>query len=312
MCPPAASAAVARPFYRIKRLYGRKDSVIILIYLQSMSEGRGWGPMAGYKIREGDSIVLSKAAADRLIAGRDGGAALAYLCVLRHPDGCGAETISAELGVSGQEAERLLQKLAGQGLLAALEEEKTFSPEDVTTAMGKKEFSFLAAQAEHVFGEKLAVQDLQRLLYIREGLALPPEVILQMMQFFKKDVRRRYGPGRRLSSAKLEKMAAEWKRQGIDTLEKAEAFIRRKEEYADREGEFRRALGIYDRKMTDTERGYVESWIEMGFDGAAVRLCYERTLDQIHTLNFKYMDKIFLSGTERACIRRKRSKRETA
>ena len=251
--------------------------------------------MAGYRVPESDSLILSKAVADRLIAGRDGALALAYLCALRHPNGCGQELIAAELGVSGQEAERLLQKLAGLGLLASVETEKTYSPEDVTAAMGKKEFSFLVGQAENLFGEKLAVQDLQRLLYIYEGLALPPEMILQMMQYFRNDVRRRYGPGRRLSAAKLEKMAAEWKRQGIDTLEKAEAYIRKKEEYADREGEFRRALGIYDRKLTDAERGYIESWIEMGFDGAAVRLCYERTLDQIHTLNFKYMDRIFLS-----------------
>ena len=251
--------------------------------------------MAGYTIPEGDSLILSKAAADRLIAGRDGALALAYLCVLRHPDGCGEDLLASELGVSGQEADRLLQKLAGAGLLTVLDTEKTFSPEDVTAAMGKKEFSFLTGQAEHLFGEKLAVQDLQRLLYIHEGLGLPAEVILQMMQYFKNDVRRRYGPGRRLSSAKLEKMASEWKRKGIDTLEKAEAYIRRKEELADREGEFKRALGIYDRKLTDSERGYIESWIGMGFDGSTARLCYERTLDQIHTLNFKYMDRIFLS-----------------
>ena len=251
--------------------------------------------MAGYTVPESDSLILSKAVADRLIAGRDGVLALAYLCALKHPDGCGQELMASELGVSGQEAERLLQKLAGMGLLSPAETEKAFSPEDVTAAMGKKDFSFLAGQAEHLFGEKLAVQDLQRLLYIREGLGLPTEVVLQMMQYFKNDVRRRYGPGRRLSAAKLEKMAADWKQRGIDTLEKAEAYIRRKEGLAAREGEFKRALGIYDRKLTETERGYIESWIDMGFDGAAAHLCYERTLDQIHTLNFKYMDRIFLN-----------------
>ena len=248
--------------------------------------------MAGYRVPESDSLILSRAVTDRLIAGREGTLALAYLCVLRHPDGCGTERLASELGISGQESERLLQKLAGMGLLTS---EKTFSPEDVTTAMGEKEVSFLAGQAEHLFGEKLTVQDLQRLLYIHEGLRLPAEVILQMMQYFKNDVRRRFGPGRRLSSAKLEKMASDWKKQGIDTLEKAEAYIRRKEEFADREGEFRRALGIYDRKLTETERGYIESWIGMGFDSAAAHLCYERTLDQIHTLSFQYMDRIFLS-----------------
>ena len=251
--------------------------------------------MAGYKIPESDSLILSKAVADRLIAARDGALALAYLCVLRHPDGCGQELTATELGVSQQEAERLLQKLSGMGLLVTTETDRQFSPEDVTAAMEKKEFSFLVSQAEHLFGEKLAVQDLQRLLYIYEGLKLPAEVILQMMQYFKNGVRRRYGPGRRLSAAKMEKLAADWKRQGIDTLEKAEAFIRRKEAFDDREGEFKRALGIFDRKLTEAERGYVESWIDMGFDSAAARLCYERTLDQIHKLNFKYMDRIFLS-----------------
>ena len=166
--------------------------------------------MAGYKISESDSVVLSKAAADRLIAARDGGMALAYLCALRHTEGCGQEMIAADLGISSQEAERLLQKLAATGLLVSFETERVFSPEDVTAAMEKKDFSFLAGQAEHLFGEKLTVQDLQRLLYIREGLGLPAEVILQMMQYFKNDVRRRFGPGRRLSSAKLEKMASDW------------------------------------------------------------------------------------------------------
>ena len=251
--------------------------------------------MAQYSIPATDGMILSKMAADRLIAGRDGALALAYLCLLRAGAGYGPEALAAELGVSQQEAERLLQKLAENGLAAAAGEKKEYTAEDVAAAVGQKEFGYLVEQAEYLFGEKLAVQDIQRLLYIYDGLGMPAEVILQMMQYFKSDVRRKYGPGRRLSASRLERMAAEWKKQGIVTLPLAEAYIRKREAWASREGEIKRVLEIYDRKLTDGERKYIESWIGMGFDTDAVRMCYERTLDRIHTLNFKYMDGIFLS-----------------
>lgn len=251
--------------------------------------------MAQYQLPDTGSISITRTAVDRLIAGRDGGSALAYLCLLRSRGAVGSEQLAQELNCSRQEAERLMNHLAEMGLITPTEEKKEYSADELADALYQQDFSFLVSQAECLFGETLSAGDLQRLLYLQRGLGFSAEVLLQMMQYYKSEVRRVYGPGRRLTMARLEKLAQDWKSRGIATLEDAESFLHRREQYLSQEGEMKRALEIYDRKLTASEQKYLSSWMDMGFGSEALRLCYERTLDRIHSLNFKYMDSIFLS-----------------
>jgi len=251
--------------------------------------------MAAYSLPQSDSISMSRGVVDRLIAGRNGGVTLAYLCLLQAGEVLPPEKLGARLGVPEQEASHMLSALAEMGLLVPAEQKREFTGEELTQAMRREDFKFLCNQVENLIGEPMTPQDLQRLLYMNESLGLPAEVLLQMFQYFKSETRRVYGPGRRLTMGRAEKLAADWKARGIMTLEAAEDHIRRRESYREQEGTIKRILEIYDRRLTAGEQKYVSSWIDMGFGTDAIRICYERTLDRIHAINFKYMDSIFIS-----------------
>ena len=85
------------------------------------------------------------------------------------------------------------------------------------------------------------------------------------------------------------------RRFGILTLEQAEEHLRR---LAAQKDAFRRllpVLGIRDRELTQTERGYVASWLDLGFEDEALSIAYDRTVTKTGKLSWPYMNKIILS-----------------
>lgn len=254
--------------------------------------------MSKFVLPDSGSISMSAKAADKLITRHDGMAALAYISILRSGM-ISADKLSAELDISVSEAEHAIYRLAEMGLIDKSENENTsahdYKAADISKALENDEFASVRTICEEICSFPFGVEELKHLYFIYNDLALPAEVIVQMVQYFKDEVRYRYGPGRRVSMAALEKIAVQWRDEGITTLEKAEDFIRRKEHYRTTEGKIKKALEIYDRKLVGYERKYIESWISMGFDADAVRLCYERTIERLHKPNFNYMDKIFLN-----------------
>jgi len=256
--------------------------------------------MAKYTLSNAGSISMSTDAADKLIARGDGEAALVYLCLLRSNGDISADKIGADLHLSKTAVEKAFAALSAMGLISAAAADSTgYTAADIAKALENKEFSFIADEVEKIFGTLLSTEELKRLFNIYSSSELPPEVILQMTQYFKNDVRRRFGPARRLSMAVLEKIAFEWHRLGIDDLDKAEAYIKKKDASYTLEGEIKRVLGIFDRKLVQNEKTYIDSWIDMGFNADAIQIAYERTIGRLHNLSFPYMDKILLRWHEK-------------
>ena len=253
--------------------------------------------MAKYTLPGSDSITMSAEAADKLIARCDGEAALVYLCILRADGDISPDKIAADLNLSKTAVEKAFAALSAMGLISTVsgEQQTTFTASDIAKALENPEFAFLSDEVEKIFGTLLAVEERKTLYNIYKNAELPLEVILLMTQFFKNDVRRRFGPGRRLNMSVLEKIAFEWRRIGIDSLDKAEAYIKKRENAYSLEGEIKRILGIFDRKLVQNEKQYIDSWIEMGFKADAVQIAYERTVGRLHNLSLPYMDKILLS-----------------
>ena len=254
--------------------------------------------MPKYSISGSGAITISESAADNLIARKDGAAALIYLYLLRTGGDVSADDIAGALGLSIGDARTGLYALTTMGLISEAPDRHSadsFTPEVLARAMKNEEFAFIAHEVENIFAVEFGGEELKRLYNIYHNLGLPAEVILHMSQFFKNEVRRKYGPGRRLSMPALEKMAFEWKRLGIVTLEEAESYIRRSEQRSSMEGEIKRALNLSGRRFSAGERVFIDSWLDMGFGPDAFAIAAERTLNRVHSLNFKYMDKIFLS-----------------
>lgn len=252
--------------------------------------------MAKYILPNSGSISISSEAADKLIARGDGEITLVYLCILRSEGSISADKIGAELNISKTAVEKAFAALVSMGLISAAAEPQTgYSSSDVAKAFENPEFSFIADEVEKIFATLLSPEELKTLLNIYSNYELPPEVILYMTQFFKNDVRRRFGPGRRLSMSVLEKVAFEWHRLGIDSLDKAEEYVKKRDSAYSLEGEIKRVLGIFDRKLVQNEKTYIDSWIDMGFKADAIQIAYERTISRLHNLSLPYMDKILLS-----------------
>lgn len=255
--------------------------------------------MPKYSISGSGAITISESAADKLIARKDGSAALIYLYLLRTGADASVDDIARVLGLSIVDTRTGLYTLTAMGLISEVPDKPAsggVTPEVLASAMkNNEEFSSVAHEVERLFAVEFGGEELKRLYNIYHNLGLPAEVILHMTQFFKNEIRRKYGPGRRLSMAALEKMAFEWKRLGIVTLEEAEGYIRRSEQRSSMEGEIKRALNLSGRRFSAGERVFIDSWLDMGFGPDAFAIAAERTLNRVHSLNFKYMDKIFLS-----------------
>lgn len=254
--------------------------------------------MSKFVLPNNEAVTMSAKAADKLITRHDGLAALAYICILRKGE-ISADSISAELDISIAEAEHAVFRLAEMGLIDKYDNEvvssEGYSSSEIAKALENEEFSNVCSICEEICSFPFSAEDLKHMLFIHNELKLPPEVIVQMVQYFKNEVRYKYGPGRRMSLSALEKLAVQWKNEGIISLDLAEKYIKRKEQYRTTEGQYKKALEIYDRKLVGYESKYIESWISMGFDADAVRLCYERTIERLHKPNFNYMDKILLN-----------------
>ena len=82
-------------------------------------------------------------------------------------------------------------------------------------------------------------------------------------------------------------------KRGIDTDEALTEYINEKKNEAPAEWEFRRLVGVYDRTLTKSERGYVKKWYgEFGYSNEIVGEAYDITVNNKGKLVLSYMDKI--------------------
>lgn len=58
-------------------------------------------------------------------------------------------------------------------------------------------------------------------------------------------------------------------------------------------------MGLGARVLTPTERRYMLSWFEMGFDNESILIAYDRTVINTGALKWGYMNKIMLSWHEK-------------
>ena len=140
-----------------------------------------------------------------------------------------------------------------------------------------------------VFGKRLLTpQEYLRVYDWIEILNLPAEVVLMMVQFYisKKSSR--------LSINYLDKVAESWARDGIDTLQKAEEYIKQYESCYQETIAVLKYLGIH-RSPSKAELDLYKKWQDIwGFPlNGILEACKETT--KIQSPNMGYLDKILES-----------------
>ncbi|MCL2627636.1 MAG: DnaD domain protein [Oscillospiraceae bacterium] len=247
-------------------------------------------------------ITLTGQAVDKLIRAGDGDAALLYLYSIK-THGQSTETEAAKaLDKSKGWVASAMAILSRIGLLdiktdagdAVPEphEPREYTEDEVKAEMSSNtDFTIVVDETQRRLGKILSPDDLLRLFGIYDNLRLPPEVILQLITHCINESHTT-GDGRSPSIRYIEKAAYTWEREGIFTIEQAEDYLRALEERKSVRGKIRRTLQIKDREFSATEKKYVDSWVDMGFEIDAIELAYDKTVINTGSLSWPYMDTI--------------------
>ena len=261
--------------------------------------------------------LISPKAAELILSLRDGDVALLYLYLCCHPTN-DRDKISRDLFLPKQRLSEACERLEMLGLLSSdalspeapvpavtppappvMPEQPDLPPytaEDVIIrSSSDNAFSTLIGEAQLIMGRPLSTTDLIKLLGIYDHFNLPPEVMMELMNFVADLYRWKYGERRRPSARAFELEARNWVERGITDFDAAEAYIRKVRDRRSQEGAIKDALKIVDRDFTDTERRYVDQWLDMGFGADAMSLAYDRTVTNTRKFSPAYMNKILQS-----------------
>lgn len=254
----------------------------------------------------GNILSLSAGAAERLIASGSGDAALLYLYLLKNG---GRYDPTAAAKATKWDAPRLsaaISLLSGLGLAevpsvtpvpAPVPEPPEYTASDINRELENQAspFPILVQEVQRRLGKVLSTSDLKSLYTIYDFSGLPPEVILLAVNWTIEEFQRKYGPGHLPRMPQIQREAMLWKERGADTVESAEAHLKRLTLLRDRSVQILALLDIRDRPPVAREKEYISAWVDMGFDNDAIRLAYEKTVLKKQSMNWPYMNSILKS-----------------
>ncbi len=259
-----------------------------------------------YKLSGEMSLAVPIADADKLLNSGDGTAALLYLYAMRYGGNFSEQSAAIALKRTEAEIAKALSLLCQMGLfktndsdnriLLPAEELPEYTSEDIASrARESGEFKAIIDETQRIMGHMLTGADLKTLFGIYDYLHLPAEVTILMINHCVEETRERLGPGKLPSMHSIEKEAYVWYNREILTLERAEDFLMKKRSQNGAVADIKRLLQINGRNFSASERKYVESWLDMGFELEAIALAYDKTVLKTGNLAWKYMNSILAS-----------------
>ena len=245
------------------------------------------------------SISISAQQAHRLLAAKDGSAALLYIYLAA---GEPLEQAQEALALTKADFDLACAVLQQMGLWNKTEirhlppaEAPQYSEEDLKRELsGNPEFPEMVGEAQRRLGRILSNEELKILLSIYRYLGLAPEVISILINYC---IRRQLeqGSGRMPSIRTIEKEAYRWADNGIETMEQAAVFMQNQLRQAAGIERIRALLGLTDRRLTAGEQRYIADWLDWGFVDDAIRMAYEKTCINTGGLKWAYLNSILKS-----------------
>lgn len=138
---------------------------------------------------------------------------------------------------------------------------------------------------QNILGKPLSSNDIMIIYSFYDYYRLPTDVIPMLIT---------YATGcDRKSMRSIEKIAQTWVDNGINTFEKATSYLKKAEKYNKNLMALKRAFGIYDRRLTESEEKYVKKWLEeFKLSVDVITYAYDITVTNTGKFSVKYMDKI--------------------
>ena len=262
---------------------------------------------------EGEEIRVSRQEAERLIAAHDGDVALLWLFLRQSPGGS-LEDAARALCRTRAELEAAYEKLRRLSLPdiradaspapkpptlpipAPAEELPEYTAKDLATrSRSDPRFAALVTEAQRVLGRVLSTSDLKKLFGLYDYLALPPEVLMMLLNYCVSSTPTGNPPSMRY----IEKEGYVWANREILTLEQAEEYIADSQRRREKLSRTAQLLGITGRALSATESKYIAAWLDMGFGDELIEMAYDRTLTNTGGLKWTYMNGILKSWHEK-------------
>ena len=241
-------------------------------------------------------IILSKENIRKLLAAGNGDSALLYLCRAAGLSDVATGFTEARLECAATLLRQLGLDDSANPRFVAPADRPEYTEEDVLRQMElpRSGFRKLVGEVQRCLGRVLSTEDLKILLSMSEYLGLTGEVINILVHYCVERSRVR-SSGRLPSLRIIEKEAYHWADEGIDTVERAAAYMQNQNRRYTRQGELRELMGITERRLTPTEEKYLHSWTDLGFGNEVITLAYNKTCENTGGLNWKYMNSILES-----------------
>ncbi len=232
--------------------------------------------------------LFGQSAYEALARAREPDMALVYVFVAAHGGACAEEMARDSLSFEPDRMKKALSLLRLHGLVSmpgSAPAKSEYVPRELAEAReGDHEFGGLCGYLEAALGRALRKSEMETLYGVYDMLNLPAEVLVLIINLCKAN--------ERLSAREIEKQAYKWHDQGIDTYERAEKYLGEQKRLRSRIYGIQRVLGITDRKPSDSEKRYIDGWIDMDTPDELVRLAYDRTVIRTGKLVWEYMDTI--------------------
>ncbi len=139
-----------------------------------------------------------------------------------------------------------------------------------------------------MLGKNLSSSDTELLYSLYDFYGLPVDVILVLTEYCVTHDKK--------TMKKIEREAQKWATANVDSIEKAQLQIKKKEEFLSYANSLRQIFGISNRSLIEREANYMNKWqneLKMSID--MVKRAYEITVSQTGQLSFAYLNKILES-----------------
>ena len=255
---------------------------------------------------------------DKLLREKDGRCALTYLALLR----AGGKPFPAEsIGLTERELRQTMERLCALGLVSAAgraapvpadkpvtaepklvpaAELPQYTAEDIASRMLSDEpMQTVRREAEQLYGRKLTTPEMNMLLGLRDYLGLPADVLMELIHYVFQEYRAERGHAGTPTMRRIEKEAYAWADREIHTTAQAEEYLQRRQARQELAQQVLQVLQICDRAPSRTERGYITSWLDMGFGCDAIAEAYDRTVVATGARKWAYLNRILMSWHEK-------------
>ena len=175
-----------------------------------------------------------------------------------------------------------------------------YTAEDIASRMLSDEpMQTVRREAEQLYGRKLTTPEMNMLLGLRDYLGLPADVLMELIHYVFQEYRAERGHAGTPTMRRIEKEAYAWADQEIHTPAQAEEYLQRRQARRELAQQVLQVLQIQDRAPSRTERGYITSWLDMGFGCDAIAEAYDRTVVATGARKWAYLNRILMSWHEK-------------